>query len=132
MNFKISQPDLINNMIQVFKEDVKLLMTLNTPATPHKGIVRNQETDTKISDDLQKRHSSGVGSLLYLVKHSRPKWSNTVSELSKCMDKANMSHYKALLSSIKYAIDTKDYFYQVKPDGNINGPWEIHGYSDAD
>ena len=60
-------------MIQVFKEDVKLLMTLNTPATPHKGIVRNQETDTKISDDLQKRHSSGVGSLLYLVKHSRPK-----------------------------------------------------------
>ena len=36
-------------MIQLFKEDIKSLMTFNTPATPHKGIVNNQETDTKIS-----------------------------------------------------------------------------------
>ena len=49
MTLKIYQPDLINKMTQVFNEDVKSLMTLNTPATPHKWIVRNQETDTKIS-----------------------------------------------------------------------------------
>ena len=66
---------------------------------------------------------SGIGSLLYLVKHSRPGLSNAVCELSKCMDKANMIHYKALLRAIKYIIDTKDYYYQVKPYGNINGPW---------
>ena len=43
-----------------------------------------------------------------------------------------MSHYKALLRAINYIIDTKDYFYQMKPDVNINGPWELCGYSDAD
>ena len=47
------------------------------------------------------------------------------------MDEANMSHYKALLRTIKYSIYTKDYCYQIKPDGNINGPWELRGCSDA-
>ena len=45
------------------------------------------------------------------------------------MDEANTIHYKALLHAIKYIIDTKDYFYQMKPDRNINGLWEIRGYS---
>ena len=38
----ISQPYLINNMIQGFNEAVKLLMTFNTPAITHKGVVRYQ------------------------------------------------------------------------------------------
>ena len=66
----ISQPDLINKMTQGFNVEAKSLMNLNTPATPHKGVVRNQETNTKISDDLQKRYRSGVESLIYLVTHS--------------------------------------------------------------
>ena len=43
-----------------------------------------------------------------------------------------MIQYKDLLCETKYLIDTKDYFYQTKPDGNISVPWELHGYSDAD
>ena len=43
-----------------------------------------------------------------------------------------MSHQKALLYEIKCIIDKKDYCYQMKPEGNLNGPWEIHGYSDTD
>ena len=43
-----------------------------------------------------------------------------------------MIHYKAIINSIKYVINTTDYCYQKKSDGNINGPWEIRGYSDAD
>ena len=109
MILKIYQPDLINNMTQVFNEDVKSLMTFNTLATTHKGIVRNQETDTKVPYYLQKRYRIGVGSLLYLVKHSRPELSNAVRELYKCMDKASMSHYKSLICEIKYVIDTKYY-----------------------
>ena len=120
---KIYQLYLISRITQGFRKYVKSLMNFNTPATPHKGILRNQETDTKISYDLQKRYRSVVGSLLYLVKQSLPKLYNAVCELSKCMDKANMIHYKALLRAIKYIIDTKDYYYQVKPYGNINGPW---------
>ena len=48
------------------------------------------------------------------------------------MDKANMSHYKALIHGIKYKIDTKDCCCLMKPDENINVPQELCGYSDAD
>ena len=58
-------------------------MTFNTPATPHKGIVLNQETDTNIAYKLQKRYRSGIGLLLYLSKHSQPELSNAEHELFK-------------------------------------------------
>ena len=109
MTLNIYQPNLIYNMNPGCNKDVKLLMTFNTPDTPHKGIVRNQETDTKISYDLQNRYRSGIRLLLYLVKHSQPKLSNVVREISQCMDEANMSQYKALMHAIKYAIGTKVY-----------------------
>ena len=47
------------------------------------------------------------------------------------MYKSNMSHFNALMREIKYVIDTKHYCHQMKPDLNLNGPWEISGYSDA-
>ena len=59
----------------------------------------------KLSYDLQKRYRSGVGSLLYILKHSRPELSNAVRELSKYMDKANMINCKAILGAIIYLID---------------------------
>ena len=102
---------------------VLALMTFNIPPTPPKGILRNQESDTKISHNLQKKNRSGVESLLYLVKHSGPKLSNMVCELSKCIDEANIIHYKALLCAIKYLVDMKGYCYQMKLEVNLNGPW---------
>ena len=127
----ISQMELINNTTQIFNKDVKSLVIFNTPYKPRKVIVRNQETDKKIPEDLHKRYRRGAGSLLYLVKQSRTELSNAVRELSTCMDEANMIHYKFLLPAIKYVIDTKDYCYQMKPYRNINGPWELRGNSDA-
>ena len=85
MNLKIYQPDLINKMTQGFNKYVKSLMILNTPDTPHKGILSKQEIDVKIPYNLQKIYRSGVGSLQRLLKHSRHKLSNTVCELSKFM-----------------------------------------------
>ena len=64
----IYQPDIINKMNKGFNG----FMNFNTPATPHKGIVSNQETDTKISYHIYKRYRSSIGYLLYLVKHSQP------------------------------------------------------------
>ena len=43
-----------------------------------------------------------------------------------------MSHFKSLLREINNVIDTKYYCCNMKPDGNINGPWELRGYSDMD
>ena len=42
ITLKIYQPHIINNMIQWFKEDVKSLITSDTPTTPHKVVLRNQ------------------------------------------------------------------------------------------
>ena len=64
MAFNISQIYIINKMTQLFKEDLKSLMTFNAPATPHNGIVRDQETDIKSFYGLQKIYMSGVGLLL--------------------------------------------------------------------
>ena len=65
-----------------------------------------------------------------LVNYSWPELSNTVSELSKFMDEANISHYKEILRTIKYASDTKEFWYQMKLEVNTNGQWEMHGYRD--
>ncbi len=54
-----------------------------TPGTPSFGIVRPINEDEKISSEKQKLYRSGVGMLLYLVKHSRPDIANAVRELSK-------------------------------------------------
>ena len=86
MTLKISQLDLITKMTQGFNEDLKSIMHLNTLDTSHKGIVRNQETDINISYYLQKIYMSGIGSLLYLDNHSQTELSQTVLELSKCMN----------------------------------------------
>ena len=43
-----------------------------------------------------------------------------------------MIQYKDILCEIKNIIDTKYYCYKMKPERNINGPWEQNGYSDAD
>ena len=47
MTLKIYQLHLIIKMTQGFNEDVKSLMTFNTPYTSYKGVVSNQETDKK-------------------------------------------------------------------------------------
>jgi hypothetical protein len=49
--------------------------------------------------------------LLYLVKHSRPDISNSVRELSKVADGATEGHFKALLSTVKYFMDTVVHCY---------------------
>ena len=42
ITLNISQPDIITNMTQEFNEDMKSLITFNTPDTPHKGVLSNQ------------------------------------------------------------------------------------------
>ena len=69
INLNVSQTDIINKMNQGFKGYLKSLMTFNAPATPYKGSLSNQETDTKISYHIHKSYRSGIGYLLYLVKH---------------------------------------------------------------
>ena len=60
----------------------------HTPSAPGFFVVRPKEEDKLIGEGRQKWFRSMVGTLLYLVKLSRPDMANAVRELSKVMDKA--------------------------------------------
>ena len=78
----------------------------------------------------QSTYQSGVGILLWLMKHSRPDIANSVREASKVMDGATMSHWKYLMRIIKYVIDTNNYTlcHRVK----YGEEAIIEGYCDSD
>ena len=95
-------------------------------------MVRNIPNAVYITDKEQKLYRSGVGMLLYLVKHSRPDLSTGTRELSKVMDKATEGHMKELCRVIKYALDTRTIGLKLKPEDNDNKLWELKAYSDAD
>jgi len=79
-------------------------------------VVRNIPEAVFILDQDQKLYKSGVGMLLFLVKHTRPDLSNSTRELSKVMDKAMEGHMKELCRVIKYAINTKNKGLKLRPE----------------
>ena len=94
-------------------------------------MIRPSSEEEKLGTEEQTEYRSGVGSLLYLLKHSCPDLSNSVRELSKVMDGANRNHLKMMRRVIKFVIDTQDrkLILQPKPD---EVEWEMRGYSDSD
>lgn len=77
-------------------------MTTNT------HVIRPEIDDpTILNETEQTRYQSGVGSLLYIINHSRQDLSNSVHELTKSMDLSNTTNYKQLLKVIKFLQLTK-------------------------
>jgi hypothetical protein len=66
-----------------------------TPGTPQKVLQSiKPENEEYLKKEEMKKYQSGVGSLLYLLKHSRPELSNPIRELLKCMNGANYNPMK--------------------------------------
>ena len=128
----LGQPHLIKKLEKKFGDMVKHLMEYKTPGTPHTGVVRPKDEDLLVGDSQQELYRSGVGMLLYLVKHSRPDIANAVRELSKCMTGANAAAYKELLRVIKFVLDTRDYGLKLAPKWVDAMLWELQIYSDSD
>ena len=128
----IHQPHLLKKLRDKFGEIVNNLPTYVTPGTPHHVIVR--KTDAKIGPKDQVVYRSGVGMLLFLIKHSRPDIANAVRELTKVLDGASPAAYKELMRFIKYVLDTERLALKIQP--NIkNGKgllWSMVIYSDSD
>jgi hypothetical protein len=80
---------------------------------------------------LQVRNRSGVGMLLYLVKHSRYDISTSVRELSQVADGATMDHWKKLLHNIKFVITTEYLALKLKPD-TTQSFFEMEGITDSE
>jgi hypothetical protein len=93
----IMQPHLIHHLREIFGEEVKGMQAYSTHGTPRFKIVRPTNGIEGINETMQSRYRSGVGMLLYLIKHSRPDIANVVRELSKGMDSATMAAYKEML-----------------------------------
>jgi hypothetical protein len=126
----VVQPDIIKKMENLFASKISQLSVYKTPAGPGEIVIRPKDGDTLIDENQQKLFRSGVGSLLYLMKHSRPDISNAVRELSKVMDGATNAHLKNLLRLIKFVSDTKNIGLILKP--NMTNKWVITGKSDSD
>ena len=80
----------------------------------------------------QEKYRSGVGILLWLMKHSRPDIANAVREASKVMDGATKAHWKYLLRIIKFVIDSKEKKLRYTLKKGKMKEMLVEGYCDSD
>ena len=92
----LGQPSIIKSLEQKFGERAMKERLSMTPRTP-RFIARRLENieDNEDAEDHE-TYRSGVGTLLYLTKHSRPDIRNPVRELSKLMDAPAPAHLKEM------------------------------------
>ena len=129
----IGQPHLIRKLEERFGDLVKNLQSYVTPGTPGIHIVR---PSTKTDAEIQARmpvYRSAVGTLLFLLKHSRPCLANPLRELSKVLDCPMEAAFKELKRVIKFVLDTRDYGLKVKPViDKADDAWNITVFLDSD
>ena len=78
-----------------------------TPGTPRFVAMRVTEDQAKLGTKEHASYRSGVGTVLYLTKHSRPDLCNAVRELLKTLDKPATIHLKEIFRIIRYVLETK-------------------------
>jgi hypothetical protein len=103
-----------------------------TPGTPSFNVIRPKSDEDKVTEEQQKIYRSGVGSLLQLVKYSRPDIANIVRELAKCMDGATPEAFKELTRVLQFVVNTKDYGLLIEPKWDKNNQWNLVVYTDSD
>ena len=101
-----------------------------TPSSPGFQAVRPQSNDEKVEMVTQKWCRATIGSLLYLVKLSRPDLANAVRELSKVMDGATTGQVKELRRLVSFLNKTKDKGLKMR--FTHEEPWVIEAFSDSD
>ena len=123
-------------LIQSFSDEFELPKEkFNTPAAP--GSVLMGDDSELLDKKMHHMYRKGVGKLIHLGKYSKSECLNRIRELSRFGSKPNYAHYKSMLRTSKYCIDTKSKGLMLKP----NRKWdpkdrsfqfEITGKSDSD
>jgi hypothetical protein len=126
----IGQPHMVKKLKQKLGPMVKNMMTYKTPGTPGQGLVLAKDEESKIDAERHALYRTGVGSLLYCTKHSRPEISNAVRELSKCLSGPNEAAFKEMLRVTKFVLDSADIGLKLQP--VMCDEWFIKVYSDSD
>ena len=128
----IGQPHMVKKIEKTFGEEVANIQKYTTPGTPGFKLVKASEESEMIGDDLQSRFRTGVGQLMFLIKHSRPDLMSAVRELSKVLGKATEAAYKELLRCVKFVLGTKLKGLRMNPKMGPDGLWTLEVYSDSD
>ena len=126
----LGQLTIINSLEEQFGEKVaKKKMTI-TPGTP--GFIGGKVDDiSKVDEKTQSMYRSGMGTLLYLTKHSKPDITNPVRELSKSMDGASMAHVTEMYRVINYVLEMKTLGLRMVPTFK-DDMWKLEALSDID
>ena len=126
----LGQKTIIKNLEKQFGERVAKKKMTVTPGTP--GFIGGKVDDiSKVDEKTQSMYRSGVGTLLYLTKHSRPDITNPVRELSKSMDGASMAQVTEMYRVINFVLETKTLGLRMVPIFN-DGVWKLEALSDSD
>jgi Reverse transcriptase (RNA-dependent DNA polymerase) len=111
----IHQSKLLKYLEDFYRTEIRTSKVYKIPAAPKTVFMRPQEGDATIPNFDQSKYRSGVGMLLFLVKHSRQDLANSVRELTKVLDGATLDYWKGMVRVINYVLGTRIYALKLKP-----------------
>ena len=127
----LGQPSIIKSLEQKFGEKAMKERLSLTPGTPRFTARRVENPEDKVNPQDNEIYRSGVGTLLYLTKHSRPDICNPVRELSKTMDAPAPAHLNEMYKLIRHVLATKGYGLKFELRKDIM-KWALKALSDSD
>ena len=101
---RLGQPSIIKSFEQKFGKRAMKERFSMTPGTPRFTARRFENEEDTVNAKDHETYRSGVGTLLYLTKHSRPDICNPVRELSKTMDAPAPAHLKEMYKLIRFVL----------------------------
>ena len=127
----LGQPSIIKSLEHKFGERAMKERLSLTPGTPRFTARRLENPEDKVNPEDHETYRSGVGTLLYLTKHSRPDICNPVRELSKTMDAPAPVHLKEMYKVIRHVLSTKGYGLKFELRKDMI-KWALKALSDSD
>ena len=127
----LGQPSIIKSLGQKFGERAMKERLSLTPRSPRFTARRLENPENKISSEEHETYRSGMGTRLYLTKHSRPDICNPVRELFKTMDAPVPVHLKEMYKVIRHVLSTKGYGLKFELRKDIIN-WALKALSDSD
>ena len=102
-----------------------------TPGSPRFTARRLENLEDKVSPEEHETYRSGVGTQMYLTKHSRPDICNPVRELSQTLDAPVPVHLKEMYKAIRYVLSTKEHGLKFELRKDMK-KWALKALSDSD
>ena len=127
----LGQCSIIKSLEHKFGEKAMKEILSLTPGTLRSTARRLENPEDKVNPEDHETYRSGVVTLLYLTKHSRPDISNPVRELSKTMDAPAPVHLKEMYKVIRHVLSTKGYGLKFELRKDMM-KWALKALSDSD